>query len=82
MAPSVLFTASTYSHLSNFHRPYLAAFRALGWEVRIACDGVRVEISETDREFPLPFEKKMTAPPTFAPNGFCAWRWRRCCMTW
>lgn len=62
MAPSVLFTASTYLHLFNFHRPYLAAFRALGWEVHIACGGARAEIPEADREFPLPFEKKMTAP--------------------
>lgn len=62
MAPSVLFTASTYSHLFNFHRPYLAEFRALGWEVHVACGGARAEIPEADRELPLPFEKKMTAP--------------------
>ena len=26
----VLFTASTYSHIVQFHRPYLSAFRQLG----------------------------------------------------
>lgn len=35
----VLFTASTYSHIVNFHRPYLAAFRQLGWRVEVACGG-------------------------------------------
>ncbi len=65
MSKAVLFTASTYSHLYNFHRPYLAAFRDLGWEVHIACGGVGMEIPEADRKLFLPFEKKMTAPANF-----------------
>ena len=39
MKQRVLFTASTGSHLYNFHRPYLAGFRDLGWEVHAACGG-------------------------------------------
>ena len=62
MSRIVLFTASTYSHLVNFHRPYLAAFHDLGWKVHIACGGARMELPEADWSIPLPFEKKMTAP--------------------
>ena len=29
----ILFTASTMSHIENFHRPYLEEFKRLGWEV-------------------------------------------------
>ncbi len=29
----ILFTASTMSHIENFHLPYLEEFRRLGWEV-------------------------------------------------
>ena len=28
--PSVLYTASTFSHILNFHLPYLRRFRELG----------------------------------------------------
>lgn len=35
----VLFVASTYSHIRNFHLPYLREFHALGWEVWVACGG-------------------------------------------
>ena len=31
--PSVLITASTFSHIINFHLPYLRRFRELGWQV-------------------------------------------------
>lgn len=33
MSKKILFTASTQSHIENFHRPYLQAFEDLGWEV-------------------------------------------------
>lgn len=69
MSRIVLFTASTYSHLANFHRPYLAAFHDLGWKVHIACGGTRMELPEADRSIPLPFEKKMTAPANFRAQG-------------
>ena len=37
--PSVLCTASTFSHIVNFHLPYLRRFRELGWQVSVACGG-------------------------------------------
>ena len=37
MMHRILFTASTFSHIRTFHLPYLRAFRALGWEVDVAC---------------------------------------------
>lgn len=55
----VLFTASTYSHIVNFHRPYLAAFRQLGWTVEVACGGTPMEIPEAHRVVYIPFEKEM-----------------------
>ena len=62
----VLFTASTYSHLSNFHRPYMAAFRALGWEVDAACGGTPMPLPEAGRVIHIPFEKQMTSPKNAA----------------
>ena len=35
--PKVLFTASTFSHIINFHLPYLRKFKQLGWRVHVAC---------------------------------------------
>lgn len=61
----VLFTASTASHIRNFHRPYLRAFRDMGWTVAVACGGDPASIPEADEALPLPFEKKMTAPSNF-----------------
>lgn len=55
----VLFTASTYSHIVNFHRPYLAAFRQLGWTVEVACGGTPMEIPEAQRVVHIPFEKEI-----------------------
>lgn len=63
--PAVLFTASTWSHIAHFHRPYLRAFRALGWQVHVACGGASLPIPEADACFDVPFEKKMTAPANF-----------------
>lgn len=63
--PAVLFTASTWSHIAHFHRPYLRAFRALGWQVHVACGGAFLSISEANACFQVPFEKKMTAPANF-----------------
>ena len=60
-----MFTASTFSHIANFHRPYLRAFHDLGWQVHVACGGAAAPIPEADRIFSLPLEKKMTAPQNF-----------------
>lgn len=63
--PVVLFTASTWSHLASFHRPYLRAFRELGWQVHAACGGEPQDIPEADAHFQVPFEKKMSSPRNF-----------------
>lgn len=56
--PAVLFTASTWSHIAHFHRPYLRAFHALGWQVHAACGGASLPIPEADACFDVPFEKR------------------------
>lgn len=65
MERKVLITASTYSHICNFHIPYLEAFRAGGWTVHIGCGGGRMEIPYAHRLVHLPFEKKMHSPQNF-----------------
>lgn len=65
MGGAVLFTASTYSHIRNFHLPYLAWFREKGWTVHVACGGEEEHIPHAHRTVPLPLEKKMTAPGNF-----------------
>lgn len=59
---SVLFTASTLSHIRNFHLPYLYEFRERGWKVCVAYGGERGTLPEADELIWLPLEKKMTAP--------------------
>lgn len=65
MEKKVLFTASTYSHIVRFHRPYLRAFAELGWTVDVACGGAAMDIPECRRIIPLPLEKSITAPANF-----------------
>ena len=65
MDPKVLYTASTYSHLRNFHRPYLAWFREMGWTVHTAAGGGSGALPEADKAVELPFAKRMTAPANF-----------------
>ena len=43
MSKKILFTASTRSHLENFHRPYLNAFEEMGWQV----DAVALPVSKS-----------------------------------
>ena len=61
MKRKVLFTASTDSHIINFHLPYIQAFSQRGWQVDVACSGMR-DIPGADRVIRVPFEKKMGAP--------------------
>lgn len=61
MAKKVLFTASTFSHIAHFHRPYLRAFADLGWTVDVACGGPRAHIPEARRSIDLPFRKSISA---------------------
>ena len=57
----VLFTASTYSHIVNFHLPYLRWFQEQGWRVHVGCGGERREIPWADEVIDLPLEKSMAS---------------------
>lgn len=61
MERKVLFTASTYSHIRNFHLPYLKRFQDAGWQTHVACGGAAAEIPYADAVLPVPFRKRMTA---------------------
>lgn len=69
MARKILYTASTYSHLRNFHRPYLERFREEGWTVHTAAAGDPEGLPEADRAVVLPFAKRMTALDNFRCAG-------------
>lgn len=62
MGRKVLFTASTYSHIVNFHLPYLRKFREEGWTVRAACGGSPTPIPDAERVIGLPLKKSMWSP--------------------
>ena len=59
---SILFTASTYSHIINFHLPYIKEFKRQGFRVDVACGGAKMEIPYADYVYHVPFEKSMTSP--------------------
>ena len=61
MSTKVLITASTFSHIVSFHRPYIERFSQLGWEVHIACGGTEKEIPYADRLCSLPLKKRFTS---------------------
>ena len=65
MRPKLLYAASSYIHLMNFHLPYLRAFRERGWEVHALCGDPKGEIPGADRTIAVPFQKKMSAPDNF-----------------
>lgn len=65
MSEKVLFTASTYSHILNFHLPYLRYFRSQGYTVHVACGGRPAPILFADEVLELPFEKSMYSPRNF-----------------
>ena len=58
-------TASVWSHICNFHLPYLAAFQQLGWETHVGCNGLPADVPHVDMAIELPFKKRMTAPANF-----------------
>lgn len=62
MNRTVLFTASTYSHLHHFHLPYLRAFQDRGWTVHAACANAPETIPGAERSISVPFEKRMFSP--------------------
>ena len=61
----ILFTASTYSHINNFHIPYLKFFKENGFEVHVAVGGKAQEIIFADRVFDIPFQKNITSIENF-----------------
>ena len=65
MDRKVLFTASTYSHILNFHLPYLRAFKEQGWTVHVACGNASGQLAEADRLISVPFEKRITSVRNF-----------------
>lgn len=65
MERKVLFIASTYSHIVNFHRPYLKRFRDEGFFVCVASGGKVMDIPEADEILHLPFQKSFTSPDNF-----------------
>lgn len=65
MAGTLLFVASTQSHIRTFHLPYLRAFYEDGWVIHGAWGGADGSIPYVDKVLPLPFEKKMSAPGNF-----------------
>lgn len=54
----VLMTASTFSHIYNFHLPYIEQFKEMGWEVHVACGGIYREIPGVDKQVQLTLEKR------------------------
>lgn len=77
MIPRVLFTASTPSHILNFHLPYLRQFQELGFTVDVACGAPVEDIPYADQVIPLPFQKKITAPDNWKATRILKKRFRQ-----
>ena len=60
-AKKLLMTASTFAHIMNFHLPYLADFKRLGWVVHVACGGEQREVPYADRCISVPIVKSFTS---------------------
>lgn len=65
MSLKILFTASSLSHIKNFHIPYIEEFRRMGWTVHVACGGSSDAFLEADCFFQLPFKKRLTSVSNF-----------------
>ena len=61
----VLITASGFGHIRSFHLPYIDSFRALGWQIHVACAGEPTEDIRAHRCIPVPFEKSMSSISNF-----------------
>lgn len=77
MNPRVLFTASTPSHIRNFHLPYLRRFQELGFAVDVACGAPAGEIPYADQVIPLPLQKKIAALDNWKAVGILKKRFRQ-----
>ena len=69
----VLMTASVYTHIRNFHLPYLREFQRLGWETFVGCRGIPDDAPYIDRAIELPFKKNMFS----MSNLLAAWEIRK-----
>lgn len=65
MKKKILFTASTYSHINNFHIPYIKFLKDRGDTVHVMVGGKLQEILYADRVIEIQFEKKITSPKNF-----------------
>ena len=61
----ILFTASTLSHIKNFHLPYILWLNAQGHTVHVAAGDGGI-CPEADAVLPLPLKKSITAPQNIA----------------
>ena len=77
MGRKVLFTASTYSHIVNFHLPYLRKFREGGWTVHAACGGGPMPIPDVERIIRLSLEKSMFSPKNLKASILLSGEMRR-----
>ena len=57
----ILMTASVYSHIYNFHFPYLDEFKKLGWETHVCCAEAISDSPCIDKAVDLPFKKKVVS---------------------
>lgn len=65
MGRKILFTASTYSHIVNFHLPYLKKFQEEGCAVHAACGGSVMGIPYVEEVIAIPMEKSIWSPQNF-----------------
>ena len=65
MGQKILFTASTYSHIVNFHLPYLKKFQEEGCMLHAACGGSAMDIPYVEEVIDIPIEKTIWSPQNF-----------------
>lgn len=58
MTKKLLFVASSYEHIKNFHIPYLKEFQCLGWETHVVAAYLPEIVDGVDKTVCLPFRKQ------------------------
>lgn len=61
----VLMVASNWTHIRNFHLPYLHEFQKLGWTTHVGCFGIPESADGIDKCMELPFEKSFFSLTNF-----------------
>ncbi|MFZ2538011.1 MAG: glycosyltransferase, partial [Oscillospiraceae bacterium] len=59
MTKKILFVASTFSHIYNFHLPYLNYFENNGYEVHVMANGDASIVPSEYKITSIPFQKSM-----------------------